>query len=118
MKRGYFGKENKDADYGFAIVANTAKQAKKLLYELRHEYGEGEWNWIDLTIEWKRDAIVDDIPIGQIEDLRIGLESKIFSFVCGADCDVCGNEGEYIQLVNNKMMCEECIEGFGMITNA
>ena len=111
-KRGYFGKSHKDADLGYAIVAHNTKEAKKLLWEKSNEFGEDEWNLIDLTIEWKRDANVENIPIGFIDDLRTGLKCGIFNFIEGGECDDCGGEGEYISWINGRAVCEECSEGF------
>ena len=109
MKRGYIGKEHEDADYCFAIVANTSQEAKKLLYELRHTEGEGDWNWIDLRVRWVRNGKVDDLPIGVIEDLRIGVESEIFTYIEEFPCDECCCDGR-VQMYKGELLCESCYD--------
>lgn len=109
MKRGYFVIEHILADYGYAVVANTTKEAKKLLWKHSNTLGEGEWEWINLRANWKRGAKVDHLPIGVIEDLRVGLECGIFSYIENFDCDVCGSDdNNFIRLIDGKAMCEEC----------
>lgn len=109
-KRGYFVKPHPDADTGYAVVATSPLEAKKELWKYSDEYGEGEWEYINLRAVWQREAKIDHLPIGVIEDLRAGLEVGIFCYIENFECDRCGNDGEFVEMIDGIVTCEECKE--------
>lgn len=110
-KRGYFVKECEDAEHGYAIVANSSKEAEQILWNHSEKLGEEEWERTNLVAEIKPQSKVEHLPIGLIEDLRTGLVCGIFAYIENFECDVCGcDDGNFVKFVGGKVMCEECEE--------
>jgi len=109
VKRGYFVKEHEEADYGCAVVAHSMREAKKMFWNHPDTNEDGCAEWINMRVEWKREAEVEQIPLGVIEDLRLGLISKIFEYIEEYECDQCHGEG-CIQEFEGKALCEECYD--------
>lgn len=107
MKRAYFGFEHPDADYGYGIVAESISEAKQLLW------GYNELScyikWIDLRVTLRPDANVENLPIGIVEDLRVGLIAGFYSMIREFPCDICGNISD-VELCDGKVVCEGCHE--------
>lgn len=104
QKRGYFVQED-DAEYGVGVVALTAKEAIKIAYN----YGDLGCDYIEIRARWKKDADVEDLPIGVIEDTMLGLRRGLYSFIEEYKCDLCGLDG-IIEMYNGKAICRSCIE--------
>lgn len=100
-KRGYFI-HGGDPAGGFAVVATSLQEARVLVYHA----GEIEAEWIDITGWWCRDAKVDDLPVGIIEDLRVGLLRGMFNYL-EDECDVCG-EVSVLHEHNGNAVCWNC----------
>ena len=78
MKRGYFVSDP-DADYGFPVVAHTAKEAKAIVWkEWRWQF---DCKWVEITSIWRRQASVDDLPIGLVDDDVIALRHKLIDYL-------------------------------------
>ena len=60
-----------------------------------------------MRAEWKRGAEVEQIPLGVIEDLRLGLIAKIFEYLDEFECDICHGDGS-LRPHEGKALCEEC----------
>lgn len=76
MKRGYLV-GNINQDWGVAVVAHTAKEAKLLAWdEWRGEFGD----WIDVRAQWRREAIVKDLPPGIIDDYNLALRRGLYDY--------------------------------------
>ena len=104
-KRGYFV-HNSDEWYGFAVVATSAKEAKKIVYDS----GELPINdWIDIRVRWIRDAKVGDLPIGMVTDNRDALIRGIYGTLAEYPCDECGAERD-VTCCNGRVLCSCCIE--------
>lgn len=104
MKRGYFVYGDDDAA-GFAVVAATAKEAKKIAVAS----GELDADWIDIRCLWQRDADVADLPIGMVTDARVGLRCGIYGYLDEYPCDVCGKDAD-VRAHNGMVLCGECLE--------
>jgi hypothetical protein len=105
MKRGYFV-HPQDESWGLGVVATTAKEAKNIAF------ASGELidvDWIDLRVRWERSAEVEELPIGIVIDMRLGLLCGLYGFVEGYKCDECGVE-DVLRLCNGKALCDDCIE--------
>ena len=105
MKRGYFVYPA-DECWGVGVVAETAKEAKKLAF------ASGELidvDWIDIRVRWEREADVEELPIGVVTDMRTGLLCGLYGFVEGYKCDGCERE-DVLKLCNGKALCDDCIE--------
>lgn len=95
---------------GFAVVATSVKEAKKIVWT------SGELNtlwadvaWVDMRALWQRDADVDDLPIGMVNDPRVGLLHGIYGYLEEYPCDVCESE-VMVYAHNGRVLCEGCIE--------
>lgn len=104
MNRGYFAHGGDDSA-GFAVVAPTAKAAKKIAYES----GELDAAWFDIRVRWQRDAEVDDLPVGMVTDARVGLLCGIYGSLMEYPCDVCGEDCD-AQAYNGMVLCDNCLE--------
>lgn len=106
MKRCYYV-QGEDESWGWAIVASSAKEAKRLGYKLD---GLEDFDFIEITVSWLRNAKVDDLEIGTvIEDLIDGLKRGCYDFV-EYICPECGHEDHLELRSNEKVMCDTCWE--------
>jgi len=104
-KRGYFV-HNSDEWWGFAVVATSAKEAKKIM----HDSGElSIGDWIDIRVRWMRDAKVDDLPIGVVTDDRDALIRGLYGGITDYPCDECGKERNVI-CCYGRVLCSCCAE--------
>lgn len=101
-KRGYFVYE-KDGDYGFPVVATTAREAKKIAYQSC----DLDCDWVDIRACWKRDANVEDLPIGYVEDEKLGLRRCFFDYLENSECERCGEFGR-VEIHEGKITCNDC----------
>ena len=105
-KRGYFVW---GADYaaGFAVVANSAREAKKIAFskpELSSEYP-----WTEVQCRWMRHATVSDIPIGMVDDARDALLRGIYDTLMEYQCDECFLDAE-VRCYRGRALCDACEE--------
>lgn len=106
-KKAYYGLAHEDADYGIAIVAESPTEAKQFLF---NEYdGYGDWNWIDMRVTRRKDVNVDDLEIGIVKDLRVGLLRGFFSQIQEYECDFCGKVS-CVEALGDKVLCGECYD--------
>ena len=104
-KRGYFV-HNGDEWCGFAVVATSAKEAKKII----HDSGElPVGDWIDIRVRWIHDAKVGDLPIGIIADDRDALIRGVYGTLVEYPCDECREEQD-VTCYNGRVLCSCCIE--------
>jgi len=104
MKRGYIV-SGTDAAWGVAVVATTAKEAKKI------SVAAGEFlddEWINIKSHWERDVDVNGLHIGVLRDLRKGLFRGFYNYI-ESKCDNCGVESQ-VEAYNNKALCFDCME--------
>jgi len=102
MKRGYFV-HGGDDNAGFAVVAASAAKAKKIAH------GELDCRWIDLRAQLNKHAKVENIPVGMIEDSRLGLLCGIYGHLEEYPCDACGKDAD-VECYAGRALCENCIE--------
>ena len=109
MKRAYYFEY--DIDFGgIAVIAESAKQVKKLLwdnFDVR-EWCEGEW--INLNPCWIKNADIDGLELGEvgIEGLKCGIYSS-----CGdATCPLCKYEYATLEYHSDwdVVCCSDCEE--------
>ena len=104
-KRGYFV-HNSDEWCGFAVVATSAKEAKKIVYD-SGELSIGDW--IDIRAHWVRSAKVDDLSIGIVTDDRDALVRGIYGALEKYPCDECGKEQD-VTCYKGRVLCSCCAE--------
>ena len=104
-KRGYFV-HNVNEWSGFAVVATSAKEAKKIMYYS----GELSINdWTEIRVLWMRKSKVDDLPIGLVVDDRDALIRGIYGVLVEYPCDECGEERNVI-CCYGRVLCSCCDE--------
>ncbi len=107
--RGYYVHNNDDDQWGVAVVAATAKEAKRIV----HRSGEiihGDTSWIALRCRWCRDADVDGLEVGVITDDRDALIRGLYGVLDGHPCDDCGHDDDSVQCYHGRALCRACIE--------
>jgi len=103
MKRGYYVHAN-DEVAGFAVVAPTAKEARKIVYAGYPVDVE----WIDLRCHWVRHAAVGDLSVGLVEDAREGLLRGFYKILEEYPCDGCGEDADVVSY-QGRALCPSCI---------
>ena len=104
-KRGYFVHDG-DEMCGVAVVATSAKEAKKIAYNSGELLGT---DWIDIRVYRMRDAMVSDLPIGMVEDARGALIRRLYGILAEYPCDECGEEWE-VTCYKGRVLCLCCVE--------
>ena len=104
-KRGYFV-HGGDEMCGFAVVATSARGAKKIVYDSGELLGT---DWIDIRVRWVRDAMVSDLPIGMVEDARGALIRGLYDTLAEYPCDECGEEWD-VTCCYGRALCSCCAE--------
>ena len=78
MKRGYLVSE-RGREWGFPVVAHTAREAKRMVWD------DWRWNfeggWADVTVRWVRDARVVGLPFGMVDDAGIALSHGLIDYI-------------------------------------
>ena len=105
MKRGYCVMPHKEADYGYAVVANSVREAKKPFWDYPDRDFDNEF--IDIVVKWSKNAIVDDLNIGVIDDPKLVLAAGIYESYDGCDCEKCG-KCTMVYLVDEQPVCSFC----------
>lgn len=100
--RAYFV-QGKGADYGVAIVADTAKEARNLA--IGHDALD-EVPFIEIEVKWKREADVSGLPKGEVEAVE-ALRRGLYGWIMG-DCPNCLLDAEQIEFDDGKFSCERC----------
>ena len=106
MKRGYFVHNNDEDQGGIVVVANTAHEARKIVYR-SGEIIYGDTGWIHIRSKWVRSANVDDLPIGIISDERDALLRGFYAWISSFPCDKCGKESD-VHECNGRVLCMDC----------
>lgn len=105
--RGYFVHDVNE-DMGIAVVANSAREAKKIGFNpVSSSFGS---EWIDVSVKWVKEADVSGIEEPGELPIIDGLRCKIFAYAEGLDCEICGEEDTICELLHGKVVCERCIE--------
>jgi hypothetical protein len=104
-KRGYFI-HGGDPEGGFAVVATSLKEAKRIVFKT----GQLEVDWIDMRGHWCRGAKVDDKPIGMINDLHTGLVRGMYGYLEDFKCDRCGKLASIVHSYKGLALCISCEE--------
>jgi hypothetical protein len=105
VKRGYFV-AGKDEDYGVAVVATTAREAKKLA---NGDDSMIDVDFVDIRVRWMRESKVDDLPIGVIEDDMLAVRRGVYTYLTGGVCDVCHTAND-VQSYKGQAVCQDCLE--------
>lgn len=102
----YFG----DGDYGYAIIACSVKEARKLLWQNSDVRDCCEDLWINLDPKWIKGAKVDDLPIGHTVEAVDGVKRDVYSYAYEAQCPICGKEETTVEKWNDSVGCFDCLE--------
>ena len=109
MNRGYYVTPDGADDSGIAVVAPTARVAKKIAYD-SGEIVFGDTRWIALRCRWCRGADVVGLGVGVVTDARDALIRGLYGGLREFPCDECGTEDDYVQCYNGRVLCGDCIE--------
>lgn len=113
-RKGYFAQE-RDEVTGIAIVATSAKEAKKIAYYKLN------CDWVDIRVSWRKEANVMDLPVGVIRDNNIALRRGVYSWIEEGECDICHEKGyvnyyppkpsddkNYAVRYKGRAICDKC----------
>ena len=103
--KGYFVFFVED-DFGVAVVAQTAKEAKKLAYNSGW-LDDGEW--IDLRARWIRTANIIGLEKGVLNNHKDALKRGFYGYIEGYKCDGCNRE-EILYESGGRAICWNCME--------
>lgn len=78
MKRGYTV-TGRDKSWCVPAVAHTAREAKRVAWQT-WSY-ELDCDWIDLRVLWRRDATVDDLPFGAVDNEVVAYKNKLIDYI-------------------------------------
>lgn len=108
--RAYFWKPDTDAEFGLAVVAHNVQEAKQLgATEWGATVGHDDNNWwIKQRCNWTRDANVDGLDVGVVEELD-GLRRGMYGWLEDERCDICKDMGR-LTCVNETAVCSNCEE--------
>jgi len=106
-KRGYCVHNGDNDQPVLAVVATSAKEAKKIAYN-SGEIIYGDTGWIYIRVYWRRDARVDDLPIGIVHNERVALLHGIYAYLGEYPCDVCGCSDAPVHCNNGQVLCDMC----------
>ena len=87
----YFVKEE-EADFGIGVIADSAKEAKKIAWDSGREYLEDSL-YIDVTAKWIKGANVSGLKKGICSLTLDGLKRGIYGYIENEDCPNCGAKG-------------------------
>ena len=93
-----------DETAGFAVVAHSAKEAKKLGYYS----GQLLSDWVDLRVNWLKGADVTGLTCG-VMDTEEAVKRGIFDYAVNVTCDICGKD-RTCRYLNKKLVCFDCEE--------
>ena len=110
-KKGYFVKE-KNGDYGFPIVAVSAKHAKKIAWDT----GDSDCDYTAVRVTWHKNANVKILPIGCVEDEKLALRRGMCDYLEYGECEECENVAT-VQMYGNRMLCKNCAEILNLVRN-
>lgn len=108
MKRGYYACNNDDDQAGLAIVASSARDAKKIAWK-SGEFIYGDTGWLDIRVRWMRHAVVDSLPIGVVHDAHDALIRGLYGYLEEYPCDECGQDADVV-CSHGRALCDCCIE--------
>lgn len=107
MKRGYWVHVNMEPE-GIAVVAASAMDARKIAYasgEIAYE----DPGWINVRAHWQRDADVDGLPVGVVDDPRVGLLRGMYAVINEYPCDACGKDADVCEC-GGRALCAWCAD--------
>jgi hypothetical protein len=101
--RAYWVGDN-DEGYGYAVVADRESEAKSLA---RHCDGLCDMDWVDLRCHVIKDANIEGLGKGVMEDYIEGLKRGLYNHVIGETCPKCKREDVKVQY-DNGFFCDCC----------
>ena len=67
-----------DSDANVAVVAHSAREAKKLAWN--YQWHELDCEWTDLRVYWIREAQVEKLSVGVIDE-DLALKCGLFGYI-------------------------------------
>ena len=104
--RAFFVKDD-DEDTGWGVVADNAKEAKKIAWN--HPDCDFWNDWIEVSVKWIKHADVKGLKKGVVTDILEGLKRGIYAFVEYEDCPNCGSK-ETMIYYEEGFYCDACEE--------
>ena len=108
-KRGYYVFNADEYEEGIAVVARTAREAKIVAFNYAFDIVGDDW--LNLRCKWIRDANVENLPFGVVEEPEAGLRAGIYAAIEGV-CEICSEE-KIVTYHNKKIICYDCLEVVG-----
>lgn len=111
--KAYFVDGSWERGHGFAVIASTAKEAKKRVYGIE---GLDMNSWIELHVKWIKNANIEGCKAGQTFETEEEALDAMFRGIYGAldhiKCPRCGTDDIYVyELYDNVWCCNNCEEG-------
>jgi hypothetical protein len=104
--RAYFVTTDDFEGTGVVAIANTSKEARIMVSKT--SYSENCESFIDIKPRWIRNANIEGLSPGVLEDWEEGLKRGFYSFIAG-DCPECkASPVDQIMYDNGKFSCEIC----------
>lgn len=100
--RGYFVHDVNE-EYGIAIVARTAREAKKIGAE-HLDFDE----YTDLRVNWQKEADVSGLLVGRVDNIE-ALHRGLYGWAY-TTCEICGKSNSKCEMLNGIIACLDCIE--------
>ena len=104
--RGYYVKAHQDCDYGLAIVADNAREAKTVGFYALGELGDLEYT--DVRVKWQRDSDVSGLVPGVVNDEFDALKRGLYGCLMYSTCPSCGAEMTDVEHDGHRFFCDAC----------
>lgn len=113
--KAYMFKPDRDSDCGIAVIAESAKAAKKIGWNFwESEYGI-EDEYVDCRVKLIKDARIEGLSSGALDDSIEGLKRGLYGYVEEAECPRCSNtgtvywdDGFFCGNCEDMIKCEKC----------
>lgn len=103
--KAYTWKPDKDDENCLGVVAESSKEARKIGYIYwRNEYCDDN-EFIDCRVTLNKEAKVEGLLKGVVEDMEQGLKLGFYGYVEG-ECPRCGKDGRFQW--DNGFFCWNC----------
>lgn len=107
--KGYWWQDSEDAESGIGVVAENYKEARKMGADWwGSNVGHDDFDWFILQrCKHNKDANVDGLPKGPVEDFKEGMRRGLCSWT-EDKCDGCGGYGHLGMVHEGKCLCGSC----------
>lgn len=104
--RGYYVKPHEDSDYGLAVVAGNAREAKTIGFNALSELEGVEYT--DVRVRWQRDSDVSGLDPGVVADEFDALKRGLYGYLMYSTCPSCGAQMADVEHDGHRFFCDAC----------